>query len=204
MDDNLEIRRNSEWLNILINDLLDLSSIDSGRFELQFEDVNISSILEGLVESFGPIAEVENHRLRAILPRRNIEMTIDPNRVSQVLGNLLTNAMKFSPAGTEIRLLAKPADEGVWFFVRDEGPGIPPEQQEIVFDRFVRAKSEASKRARGTGIGLYVSKMIVEGHDGKIGVKSTVDSHTTMYFWLPCERPDAQESSDNKRASKAA
>ncbi|MDA0232744.1 MAG: ATP-binding protein [Chloroflexi bacterium] len=86
-------------------------------------------------------------------------------------------------------MLTRPVNGGVAFFVRDEGPGIPLDEQKSVFDRFVRAKSEASKKARCTGIGLYVSKMIVESHGGYIGVTSVLDDHTTMYFWLPCKRP---------------
>lgn len=198
------VRRNAEWLSILINDLLDLSSIDSGRFELQFEKVDITKLIEGLIESFGPIAEMAGHDLKVILPKQPIEMTIDPNRVGQVVGNLLNNAMKFSPEGTSIRLLARPSASGVFIYIRDEGHGIPKRQQRLVFERFVRAKSEASSRARGTGIGLYVSRMIVEGHKGEIGVTSKLDSHTTMHFWLPFEPPGVVRGSGDGKAKDAA
>ena len=181
------IRRNAEWLNILINDLLDLSSIDSGRFELQLKDVDLVEHLNAISESFVPIAGFSGHTLKTILSKRSVMMRFDPNRVNQVLGNLLTNAMKYSSEGSEIRLLTRPTHDGAWFYVRDHGPGIPKDQHKSVFERFVRAKSKASKKARGNGIGLYVSKMIVDGHNGKIGVSSVLDDHTTMYFWLPKE-----------------
>ncbi len=198
------VRRNAEWLSILINDLLDLSSIDSGRFELQFEKVDVISLLEGLAESFGPIAEISGHELNVILPKRPVIMTIDPNRVGQVVGNLLNNAMKYSPEGTPIRLLARPGRSGVFIYIRDEGLGIPKRQQALVFERFVRAKSEASSRARGTGIGLYVSRMIVESHKGKIGVSSQLKSHTTMHFWLPYEPPGELRGSGEGKMRDAA
>lgn len=198
------VRRNAEWLNILINDLLDLSSIDSGRFELQFEKIDITKLLAGMVESFGPIAEISGHDLRVILPKRPVEMVIDPNRISQVVGNLLNNAMKYSPEGTPIRLLAKPSSNGVYIYIRDEGLGIPRRQQALVFERFVRAKSEASSRARGTGIGLYVSRMIVEGHQGNIGVTSRLKSHTTMHFWLPFDAPGELRGSGQGKVRDAA
>ncbi len=194
------VQRNSEWLNILINDLLDLSSIDSGRFELQYEEVEFGSLISGLMESFGPIAEVAGHELTAILPTKPIEVQIDPSRVSQIVGNLLTNATKYSPSGTPIRLLARPTSDGVSVYIRDEGPGIPVSQQKQIFDRFTRAESEASKSARGTGIGLYVSKMIVEGHGGRIGVTSVPDSHTTMHFWLP-NKPQTEAASVGDEAA---
>ncbi len=198
------VRRNTEWLSILINDLLDLSSIDSGRFELQFEKTDITALLEGLVESFGPIAEISGHSMRVILPKHPIVMTIDPNRIGQVVGNLLNNAMKYSPEGTPIRLLARPGEHGVFIYIRDEGLGIPKRQQALVFERFVRAKSEASTRERGTGIGLYVSRMIVESHKGQIGVTSKLKSHTTMHFWLPYEPPgELRGSGDSSRKDAA-
>jgi signal transduction histidine kinase len=144
------IRRNSEWLNILINDLLDLSSIDSGRFELQLKDVDLAEHLAAISESFIPIAEFSGHTLKTVLPKRSVMMRFNPNRVNQVLGNLLTNAMKYSSEGSEIRLLARPTHDGAWFYVRDHGPGIPADQHKSVFERFVRAKSKASKRRAAT------------------------------------------------------
>ncbi len=198
------VRRNTEWLNILINDLLDLSSIDSGRFELQLQEQEIGSLLNGLMESFGPIVKTAGHEMRAILPKHELKMMVDPNRVSQVVGNMLTNAVKYSPEGTLIRLMARPANGGVSIYVRDEGPGIPVREKAKVFDRFVRAKSKATKRAHGNGIGLYVSKMIVESHGGRIGVTSKLDSHTTMYFWLPCEQSKVRNGSEKGSSEDAA
>jgi signal transduction histidine kinase len=191
------IRRNSEWLNILINDLLDLSSIDSGRFEVQYQDVDIADLLPTVFESFRPLAETAKHEFKVTLPHRSIKMSLDPNRFSQVLGNLITNAVKFSPEGSPIRLLARCVNGGVSFYIRDEGPGIPLNEQNSVFERYVRADSEASRKARGTGIGLYVAKMIVESHGGRIGVTSVPGDHTTMYFWLPCERQPTAISSES-------
>lgn len=198
------IRRNSEWLNILINDLLDLSSIDSGRFELQYEEVEVTSLINGLVESFGPLAEAAGHTLRAILPGRPVNILLDPSRLSQVIGNLLTNAMKYSPEGTPIRLLARCNSNGLSVLIRDEGPGIPEEQRDIIFERFGRAQSDASKMAKGTGIGLYVSKMIVEEHGGRIGVTSKLKSHTTLHFWIPAEQPEGTEILRRASSRRAA
>ena len=108
-------------------------------------------------------------------------------RLRQVFDNLLTNAIKYSPPGTTITVGGRFTASSVTIFVRDEGAGIPQDQIDKVFDRFYRIDDSLTRRAHGTGLGLYLVKAIVEAHGGEIAVKSLVGSGSTFYFTMPRE-----------------
>jgi signal transduction histidine kinase len=142
--------------------------------------------------SFAPLLESKNHTLEVICPAGPLAVRADPNRLNQVLSNLLTNCIKYCPQGTRIRILARRKDGRTYFYVRDEGPGIPENQLAQLFQLFFRADTAVSRAVTGTGIGLYVSKTIVEAHGGRIGVTSQEGKYTTVHFWLPESEPQKE------------
>jgi signal transduction histidine kinase len=186
------IKRNVTWLNMLIEDLLDVSRIESGRFALQIEQFEVKDTIEQLTESLMPMIEGTGHTFKLIAPDKAITVAGDANRISQVLGNLINNSIKYSPADTLIRLLVRVANGKIWFYVRDEGPGIPRDQQDGLFHMFGRANTELTRSVPGTGIGLYISKKIVEAHGGEIKLVSEPGSHTTVWFWVPVKAQEAE------------
>lgn len=188
------VKRNVEWLNLLINDLLDVSRIESGRFELQYEEIEAQTLLSGLAESLSPIVNANGHKLRLVMPSQPVSLEADGSRLSQVLGNLITNSIKYSPHETQIRVAFRKSGDGVSFYVRDEGNGIPEDQLPQMFELFARADTPSSKGINGSGIGLFVSKTIVESHGGKIGITSQDGHHTTVHFWLPARRVNAVDT----------
>ncbi|GEM_PF-3006813 len=187
------VKRNVEWLKLMTDDLLELSRIEAARFEVQPETLDVRETLHGLTISFAPLLEGKHHTLEVICPSRPLAVRADPNRLNQVLSNLLTNCIKYCPQGTKIRVLARRRGGGTCFYVRDEGPGIPESQLAQLFQLFFRADTAVSKTVTGTGIGLYVSKMIVEAHGGRIGVTSQEGKYTTVHFWLPESGPPQVE-----------
>jgi signal transduction histidine kinase len=194
------VKRNVEWLNLLINDLLDVSRIESGRFELQYDEIEVQSLLNGLVESLSPLTSANGHRLKTIMPSRPITIQADNSRLSQVLGNLITNSIKYSAGGTLIRVAMRKEGDGVSFYVRDEGNGIPADQVPRMFELFARADTPASKGVSGSGIGLFVSKTIIESHGGHIGISSVEGHHTTVHFWVPSRISQAERAKDQRAA----
>lgn len=176
---------NIDRLIRLINDILDLSRIESGRLELRPTAVNLNDIV---------IAAARE--LEGVRAERAIELLIDadpmlaavradPDRVGQVLINLLGNAFKFSERGSRVTVTTRMAGRVVQVQVADNGPGIPPDQLESIFARFERASSPASRKAGGTGLGLAIARAIIEEHGGRIWAESKPGAGATFTFTLP-------------------
>jgi signal transduction histidine kinase len=177
-----KIVRQSDRLNRLVADLLDVSRIHSGHIELRRSDVPISSTVSDAVE----------HQ-RALHPDRAFELDIrssaalvhaDGHRVEQVMTNLLDNAVKYSPDGGDIVVRVDAASDHVRVSVADCGIGIPREEQDRLFQRFYRAKS-GSSHFSGLGVGSYISYRIVREHGGRIWVESSGEGGSTFIFTLP-------------------
>ena len=131
-----------------------------------------------------PVANERGIRIAVTL--RDFTLRCAPERIVQVLANLVSNALRVSPPNRPVRLRAEPRDEHAWFAVEDEGPGIPPEQLLLVFQRGWR---ENKARREGAGLGLSIAKGIVEAHDGTLGVESRVGVGSTFHFKLPLRGP---------------
>lgn len=191
IDEELPIERRKEMLGIalraakqmnrLIEDLLDHVRLQAGRLSLDIEDVSVQTIIQDAEETFRPLAE--RHHLRfETTADDDVSVRADRTRVSQIVGNLLGNAIKFTPEQGIVKLRATPDDKQVVFQVVDDGPGIPPDNISHLFDNFWQARK--SDR-RGVGLGLAIAKELVEAHGGKIWVESTVDRGSTFSFSLP-------------------
>ena len=181
--------RAGKQMNRLIDDLLDTVHIESGKFVMALEDVEVCAILRQAEETFRPIADRRSVKLTASSPGGEIWVRADPLRVSQVLGNLIGNALKFTPENGSVTYGAVLSGSDVEFRVTDNGPGISPEQREHLFEQFWQARKDDK---RGVGLGLSIAKGIVDALGGRIWCESAVGSGSTFSFTLPARKGAAE------------
>ncbi|PZR26357.1 MAG: histidine kinase [Citrobacter freundii] len=168
----------------IIADLLDISKIQAGKLDLHFNRSSLKDILKESIES----VDFTDHIIELDNPAEEVEVNVDQQKIMQVLVNLLTNAVKYSPSGTRITVSALIIGDEVQVSVSDEGAGIPPEHREKIFSQFYRISSDR-KAPKGMGLGLYISKEIIEGHMGKIWVEGEEGQGATFRIRFPMERP---------------
>lgn len=176
----------SNNLLTLINDILDFQKIESGNLEIVNEDVNLHELIENIVETWRSVSQEGNVKLKHQYSNSLHDYYLfDGIRLTQVLNNLLSNALKFTEKG-QVKLDIQPGGEGVvQFIVRDTGIGIPEDKLEIIFDSFKQVNSSYTSKAGGTGLGLSISKHLVDMMGGKLEVVSEAGKGTTFYFSLP-------------------
>ncbi|HEX2226715.1 MAG TPA: ABC transporter substrate binding protein [Candidatus Binatia bacterium] len=182
------VRSNTQHLAALINDLLDLSKIESGRIEVKSSRVSLSGLVHEVVETLRPVAAEKVIALEATVGEPSILISADRSKINQILTNLLGNAIKFTPGSGRVTVSASGnAKEGVQVSVSDTGPGIPPEEREKIFDKFYQIGEAAGAKPKGTGLGLPICKALVELHGGRIWVESEANRGSTFHFTLPAE-----------------
>ena len=177
------IDQQSEQLGRLIDSLLDMSRLESGRFQIQKQPVAIGEVIHDAVESFYGVASEKGMVIEEDIPQDLPEIEVDGNRVKQVIANLLSNAIKFSNGGREVKVRAELRDNEVLVQVIDHGIGIPEQAMPHLFERFYRAKDSMARG--GAGLGLYISKQIIEAHGGRIWAESQPGKGSTFSFTLP-------------------
>jgi PAS domain S-box-containing protein len=177
------ISDSAELTNRLIQDLLDVANIEAGRLSLQRQPERAHALVGAALQMFEVEAAARSIELEERASRDLPPVRADEARIVQVLGNLLRNALKFSPDGSTITAAAELRDGEVVFSVRDQGPGIAPDEQRRVFERYWRSPS--SGRRGGSGLGLSIAKGIVEAHGGRIWLESKLGEGSTFYFTLP-------------------
>ncbi len=182
-----KINSHSDHLVSLINDLLDLARIESGRQEMKLAAYKIKNILDNVTDLLAPQIAAKGVKLHLQLPPEVEEIYADTSHVERVLINLLSNAVKFTPANGTITVAVAPALDGGYavFSVSDTGIGIPASEVEKLFSEFFRGENEINQNVKGTGLGLVLAKNIVEAHRGKMWVQSKAGAGTTFYFTLP-------------------
>lgn len=185
------IRHNAERLARLTEDLLTLSRIEQKRKKFEFEPRVVNSLIHDVLEMVRPIAEKNEIRLREEPALGDAIVWCDSEAISQVLSNLLDNAIKYTPKGGEITVGAHGVGDRIEFFVRDTGIGIPEEDLPRLFERFYRVDKARSRELGGTGLGLSIVKHLVAAHSGTARVESQVGRGSTFYFTLPVEQPAA-------------
>lgn len=179
------IGRNVHRLNLLINDLLDLTRIDAGTLALESGEFRISDLLRDMSAMFEPILSKKNQRLAIHDSSAGLWLTGDRNRIEQMITNLVTNASKFSPESTVILMRADIGENQLELTISDEGVGIPIESQAQIFEAFYRVGNEETRSVPGTGVGLYIMASIVKLHGGDISVESQPGKGTAIRTTLP-------------------
>jgi signal transduction histidine kinase len=183
------LRDNGRVLLKQVNDLLDLARLDAHRLTLRYAEVDASLCVRRMVAQFEVAAEQRNVQLRLALPGA-LPAQLDPDPFERILINLLSNAFKFTPAGGRITVaLAAPGDGTLVLTVADTGPGVPPAQRQLIFERFRQADGSDTRRHEGTGLGLSIVKEFVELHQGRVSVDDAPGGGARFTVVLPREAP---------------
>jgi len=188
--------RNINRLTSILNSLLDLSRIESGKIGMKFEELDLRGSIEFILSSLKPQADGKSIQLKMEIPEELPFVYGDREKVEQILTNLLGNALKFTPEGGEISVSAKPFEEDehmVVISVRDSGIGIPEDQLDRIFEKFHQVEDSLRRSITGTGLGLAITKGLVEAHHGKIWVESEVGKGSTFTLTLPMSKGEKRD-----------
>lgn len=169
----------------LVNELLDLARLEAGHFQLHKETLEVASFVEKVVRKFQGLARDEGIDLKLEIAKNLNPIYVDPDRLEQVLTNLIHNAIRHTPKQGFVKINIKPYLTGIRFDIEDNGSGIPEEDIPFVFERFYKADKARTRGRSGTGLGLSIVKNIIEAHNGQISVRSKLNEGTTFTFFLP-------------------
>jgi PAS domain S-box-containing protein len=175
--------RNGDRLVRLVNDILDLERIESGRDEINRQPCDSAELIQLAIDTTAPMAAEQQIILKT--KSQPIELLADRDRIVQTLSNLISNAIKFSPANSTILISSQLVQQNVLFAVQDRGRGIPKDKLESIFERFQQVDASDSRQKGGTGLGLAICRHIVEQHQGQIWVDSIYGEGSTFFFTLP-------------------
>ncbi|RKX99702.1 hypothetical protein DRP77_12830 [Candidatus Poribacteria bacterium] len=194
-----KVDRQVKRLTDLINDLLDLSRIESGRIQMKREPISLVDIAVSRLEEMKPQADSKGVKLDLEV-EGEIPMTVgDEARIGQVITNLLSNALKFTPQGGQVKVRLSRQGDMILTEVIDTGPGIPEEERERIFDKFYQLSDFKTRSQGGSGLGLSIAKGIVEAHGGRIWVESEVGVGSNFKFLLPIISPEEIDEQDTGR-----
>jgi signal transduction histidine kinase len=174
---------NSDRLVRLINDILDLERMTSGRAPLAFRRISFDELVRQAIDAMQPMADAEEVHLTS--DSNSVFVEADADRLLQVLTNLLSNAIKFSPPRSTVRVVTVRASDGVTVSVIDEGRGVPSDKLETIFDRFQQVDASDSRQKGGTGLGLAICRTIVHQHGGRIWAEQNGSRGAIFRFFLP-------------------
>jgi signal transduction histidine kinase len=178
------IRQAADQIDALIQDLLDITRLEAGRLTVQMSTEDVTSVVTQCIDGMRPLAEAGGVSLSAPQPAFPLSVVADRDRLCQLLSNLVGNAIKFTPTGGSVSLMVTAHDEDVEFEITDTGQGIQPDQLPYVFDRFYQAGTGRRGSRHGAGLGLPISRGIVEAHGGRIWLESVASGGTTVRFTL--------------------
>jgi signal transduction histidine kinase len=189
--DRLEkVIRNGHNLLSLINDVIDLNRIETGRFTLERRPVNTSALLTSVLDTIAPMATLKGLQITrdfdAVPP-----IFADEQRIRQIITNIVANAVKFTHEGG-VTVRARPEDNMVRFEISDTGIGIAPEQYEMVFAEFEQLDNSPTREYEGSGLGMAITKRLVEKHGGRIWLESAPNQGTTFYVTIPVSTTEGQ------------
>jgi signal transduction histidine kinase len=179
------MERNTQSLIELVNDLLDASKLESGTMRLDLASIELGGLVRELREGMLPMAREKGIALEESVPEDLPPLVADRPKLRRVLVNLLSNALKFTPKGGRVEVSAAPEGRFVRVSVSDTGVGVAPEDMERLFDKYEQARSRATRSEKGTGLGLYITRQLVELHGGKIEARSELGKGSTFSFTIP-------------------
>ena len=185
-----DINKDAQRLNRMINEMLDLDRMESGRMTMHPERMDLNAVVDDVADRVRPNAP--NHTLTLDLQKDLPQITADRDRMTQVASNLLNNAVKYSPTGGRITVTTRADGNELRLDVRDEGLGIPPDALETIFERYSRVDSQATKDIQGTGLGLPIVRQIVQLHGGKVWAESELGRGSVFHVVLPLAGSGAQ------------
>jgi signal transduction histidine kinase len=194
------VGRNTSRLLDLVGDLLFLAQVDAGKLAFELRPVELDLLVEECVEASLPAADAKGIELVSSAQRLPSPLQGDPGRLAQVLDNLVSNALKFTPAGGRVEVRLSAMDGVALIEVEDTGLGLAANEQEQLFERFFRSSRASENAIPGTGLGLAIAKTIVERHGGRIQLESTVDVGTTVRVELPLSLPESGRSTEELAA----
>ena len=184
------MKSNADRLTRLINNVLDLSRIEAGKIDLKSAYLSLVTLAQEVAESIRPVATEKLISLEVASPDIGVTAWADRDKITQVLMNLVGNAVKFTPPHGKVTVAVnRNGDQWMQISVTDTGPGIAPEEAEKIFDRFYQIDQTGKQKARGTGLGLAISKVLVEMHGGKIWLESAIGGGSTFSFTVPAQQP---------------
>src|SRR5688572_5617496 len=184
------MERNTQNLIELVNDLLDASKLESGTMRLDLSTIELRGLTDELREQMQPLAAEKEIELTEEVPADLPQLRADRAKLRRVLVNLISNALKFTPRGGRVSVSAAPEGSLVRVSVTDTGVGIPPDDLRDIFDKYAQARSRATRSEKGTGLGLYITRQLVELHGGHIEVRSEVGKGSTFSFTIPTAGSD--------------
>lgn len=179
----VRMRSQADRITRLVIDLLDVSRLERNAIKLELQITDLVPVISGLVEDYNLLKP--NRKFIFLKPLAPVEIKIDAVRVMQVLSNFLDNACKYTSEDSIIEILLESTSNSARVLVKDYGVGISTEQIETLFNPFTRGSNELTGRSGGLGLGLYISRMIIELHGGKVGVDSKIGIGSTFYFEIP-------------------
>lgn len=179
------MERNAQSLIELVNDLLDASKLESGTMRLELASIDLRGLIDELRENMEPLAREKGLQMEEDLPEDLPPVEADRTKLRRILVNLVSNAIKFTSKGGRVSVRAARTDGRIHISVSDTGVGIAPEDVKRLFDKYEQARSRATRGEKGTGLGLYITKQLVELHGGEIKVESEVGKGSTFSFTIP-------------------
>jgi signal transduction histidine kinase len=190
------IESEGKRLAYLVEEFLDISKIDSGNIDLRMDRISLAEVIR---ETIGALNIPGGIAIECSLPDDPLPAEGDKNRMKQVLMNIVDNALRYTRPSGKIVITGKSAADAIVVSVQDEGPGIPTEQLDKIFQKFFRGMDEISRKSKGSGLGLAIAKGIVESHRGTIWVESHVGKGSTFHFSIPRRNDHGQKDIDHRR-----
>ena len=187
---------NASRLTDIVNDILDLEKISSGEVSFEMEDIDLRKIVESASEQMSPFAVTHDNSFYVDLAAKQLLVHADPGRTSQILNNLISNACKYSATDTEIMIKAERIGDSAIVYVQNTGSGVPDHFRSSIFKAFSQADSSDTRAKGGTGLGLNISRQIVERHGGQIGFESVPGGVTVFWFTIPIALEAVQPKSE--------
>ncbi len=173
----------------LVDDLLEVQRLEAGKVEWPMRPTDLAQTIQSCARVFAPVAKHNNVQFTLECPESLPEVEVDPDKIAQVINNLLSNALKYTPAESHVALTAEATSKEIMLTVADDGPGIPRDKWDHIFDRFAQLSWNHVREIAGVGLGLYIVRQIVERHHGMVWVDSEVGEGSKFFVSLPLHKP---------------